>query len=205
MLASAGALSAALEMQSRGSAAEGEGRKVLVNELLHVLPSVPAGASSKAAHLARCATQAASVLARLGRRAWPPEYAAHGLPPANFARTLCRSLAVACRAVSGLPRAEAEAVSSSVARLLDSGAGGKAKGIAAAAPPTGAPGAPAQGSLWRAAAAAPGPPLPLLPSDAAALLSGLVPLHCPSKCPGSCLRPHASTARQQTASVAGNA
>lgn len=105
----------------------------------------------------------------------PPEYAAR----LQLCRPLCRSLSAACRAVSGLPRAEAEAVSATVARLLDSGAGGKAKGAAAAPPPTGAPGVPVQGSLWRAAAASPGPPLPLLPPDAAALLSGLVPCTAP--------------------------
>ncbi|KAK9840723.1 hypothetical protein WJX81_000166 [Elliptochloris bilobata] len=51
------------------------------------------------------------------------------------------------RALGGLPRAEAQALSEA-------------------------------GSLWRAAAAAPGPPLPLLPADAAALLSSLVGASC---------------------------
>ena len=71
-------------------------------------------------------------------------------------------------------------MSAAVQRLLDSGAGGGAgKRAAAAPPPLGAPGAPVQGPMWRAAAAAPGPALPLLPADAAALLSRLVPSTAP--------------------------
>lgn len=93
-----------------------------------------------------------------------PRSQCSGLPP--------EPSSASCRALGELPQAEAELLSGAVRRLLDGGVASKA-----ASQPANLNASSPEGSLpgtWLAAAAAPGPPLPLLPDDAAALLQPLV-------------------------------
>lgn len=184
LLASAGALSAAVEFQSRQSAAEGEGRKMLVDELLHVLPSVPTGASGKAAETARCAAQAVSVLARLGRHERASRICC---TPSTLQATVQKPLSC----VQGCQRAAASG-GGGCERDRRAPAGQRRRrqgqGRCCCSTPDGCP--------WRACAGLPVARRSGLagPSSAAAAArrcraaQRAGALHCPPRCPGSCLR-----------------